>query len=221
MKPEDPLLLEADGTDFHEAVFAAFFDHLGKQSVDSEGVGGGVCRLGAAAADEVCYRREQAAAVAEPCEDLVEKGDGSGLAVGARDADEGELLRRVAVEGIGGEGEGAAGAPDAYGGNPFGNLSRRVVVDDRHGSGSDGLANVGVTVGGEAFHSDKKAARDDFAGVLRERENLHAFVAAAFDRVQTFYYIFKSHLSTILTIDPLEAAVPGAGSWETTCPLPS
>ena len=94
------LLLHADRADFHEAVFAAGFDHVGEQGVEGHGVGGRVGRLAAAGAHVVGNRGEQAAFVAEVAEEVVEQGHGRGLAVGAGDAHEAELAARVAVEGV-------------------------------------------------------------------------------------------------------------------------
>ena len=88
----DAFLLDADRADFHEAVFAAGGDHLCEEGVQRDRVGGRVGGLAAAASDKVGNRGEQAAAISETAEEVIEERDRGGLPVGAGDADEGQLL---------------------------------------------------------------------------------------------------------------------------------
>ena len=92
------LLLYPYGADLHEAVAAALLHHLGHQGVDRDRVGGGVYGLAALVVHIVCYGGKQAAAVPQCLEHPVEQGHGRSLAVCARDAHEGQLAGRIAVE---------------------------------------------------------------------------------------------------------------------------
>ena len=159
--------------------------------------GGGVDGLAPAGADVVGDGRKQAAGVAQRAEQPVEQGDGRRLAVGAGDADEGELLRRMAVERGGHQGEGAAAVVHPQEGNAvggFGGQGRLVFVGDGDGAAAEGFPDIGVAVSGEALDGDEKAARHRCARIRAEGADIRIFRAPDGEDAAVWYERVEFHL---------------------------
>ena len=94
----DPLLVYGMGAHFHECEAATGGHHLGQQAVElhrvRRGIGGGHDQL----PDPVFDGREQSAFIPHGTKEPEEERSRRRLAVGARDADQAEGRRRVAVE---------------------------------------------------------------------------------------------------------------------------
>ena len=105
-------------------------------------------------------------------EDAFDQIGGRGLAVGAGNGDDGHLLRRVAIEGGGQFGQGAAGIGDgddgrAAGHGPFHDHGGRSALDRR--------VDEVVAVGLQAFHCDEDPAGPDLLSTVMQRGHLRPF----------------------------------------------
>ena len=219
-EPGDAVLLDADGTHLHEAVAAARVDHLREKAVDGDRVGGRVHGLAPPRADIVGDGRQQAAVVAEAAEEVIEQGDRRGLAVGAGDADELEFPGRVAVEIVGGEGEGLATVGGDSKDDAFGNALRLILAENGGGALFDGASDEAVAVRGGALHGNEKAAGRDAAGVTGDAGDVHAGIPPDGADAASFQYLGQFHSSVNSTVLPSDRRAPASGRIFFTWPMP-
>lgn len=111
----DSALMKGVGTYLHETVLASFVHHHAHQSVESDGVLSGIGRLEPFGADVVGYCRQQAAAVSQICEQVVEQGGNGGFAVCPRHAYQIEVPARVQEKIAGYRCGGGTGVLNQYG----------------------------------------------------------------------------------------------------------
>ena len=148
----------------------AVLHHLRHEGVDGDGVGGGVGGLAAACAYIVGNGGQQPAFISQPAEKIVEKGDRSGLAVGAGDAYKLESPGRVAVEVVCTEGKALA-----------------VGIYNRHGALCEGVLYVCVAVGAASFHCDEERSGTSLAGITRDGADFRAGAAVKYCSTRVLY----------------------------------
>ncbi len=110
----DPVLGQAMRSGFQDDAFRACVHHLGQITLHLERIGGGDMKASfiVLVADEGLHRADHPCLVTRSDQDAADELDGSGLAVGARNADDAQLAGRVAVKGSGEIGQGLTGVGD-------------------------------------------------------------------------------------------------------------
>ena len=147
--------------------------HLREQPLQLDRLGRGLTRVASPAADDVLDGADDARLEAAGPEERLAEVRRGGLAVRARDADDGQGSRGMAVVGVGQPRQGPPGVRDQ---DPSDGLSRqgvRRLRHDRMGAALDRLGDEAVAVGAKPSDRDEAAAGGDPARVVREAADGH------------------------------------------------
>ena len=173
---------------------AALRDHFGEQPLQLKALRRGALSFEHRVTDHVLNRADQAdLCAADLFQYVLEQKGRAGFAVGAGDADNGQLFRRVPKPVCAEDRQRCAG----IGHTDKGNLRFRLVLTEYDGCpllhrGGDIL----VPVGGKARNGNKQMPRRGFARVIADPGDLHAQVGIdlqIFNILQKLYEFHSSH----------------------------